>query len=94
MKRKNPVTHPAAQWWNFLSMLEVLEHCSLDDLLAMRDERLSAALIPLLAILGLQAITYISIKIKLIPHYFSKIIFIYQKIKLKIQVKLKNIFLY
>ena len=33
--------------WNFLSMLEMLEHCLLDDLLAMHDELLLAS--PLLA---------------------------------------------
>ncbi len=49
MKHKNSATHPAlfAGLWHFLSLLEILEHHSVDDLWVMRDELLSAS--PLLA---------------------------------------------
>ncbi len=47
MKHKKPVTHPVAGLWNFLSLLKILEHHSLGDLLLMRDELVSAS--PLLA---------------------------------------------
>jgi hypothetical protein len=51
MKHKKSATHPAllAGLWNFLSLLEILEHHSVDNLLVMRDELLSAS--PLLALL-------------------------------------------
>jgi len=47
MKHKKSVTHPAllAGLWHFLSLLEILEHHSVDNLLVMRDELLSTSLL-------------------------------------------------